>query len=245
MDADKAKGLIKRQIDRAEPLKNEDRFSAEWKKWHRDTQIVLNKIFGNGNGQCGHSREFARIKYAYGVYSDGIPDHKYQKAFLDGLAEAQVILRPIIEEIEDFGLVKHNTAPPLSSSLAEAFERFHLMARQLRGRHKNRATLNISDEYDVQDLLHSILHLFVDDIRAEEWTPSYAGKSSRVDFLLKKERTVIEAKKTRAKLGTKEVVDQLLVDIGRYQAHPDCDSLICFVYDPEGRIPIHTALSRT
>lgn len=27
-----------------------------------------------------------------------------------------------------------------------------------------------------------------------------------------------------------------MVDIQRYQSHPDCETLICFVYDPEGRI---------
>ena len=45
-------------------------------------------------------------------------------------------------------------------------------------------------------LLHALLLLYFDDIRAEEWTPSYAGKSARMDFLLKNEGVVIEVKKT-------------------------------------------------
>ena len=81
--------------------------------------------------------------------------------------------------------------------------RFHLVARQLRKRHDDRSTLDISDEYDVQDLLHSLLCLFFDDIRSEEGTPSYAGQSSRMDFLLKNESIVIEVKKTRQGLGGK------------------------------------------
>jgi hypothetical protein len=28
----------------------------------------------------------------------------------------------------------------------------------------------------------------------------------------------------------------LIQDIARYEAHPDCQRLICFVYDPEGRL---------
>ncbi len=59
--------------------------------------------------------------------------------------------------------------------------RFHKIAKQLRNRHDNRQTLPIKDEYDVQDLLHALLYLYFDDIRAEEWTPSYAGKSARVE----------------------------------------------------------------
>ena len=58
-----------------------------------------------------------------------------------------------------------------------------------------------------------------------------------MDFLLKAEQVVIEIKMTRQGLGPKEVGAQLLVDIARYQAHQDCKSLVCFVFDPEGRIP--------
>lgn len=113
---------------------------------------------------------------------------------------------------------------------------FHGVARQLRARHKNRDTLKVTDEYDVQDLFHALLKIFFEDIRPEEWTPSYAGGSSRVDFLLRRERIVIEIKKTRESLGAKEIGNQLLIDIARYQCHPDCKNLICFVYDPEGII---------
>ena len=92
------------------------------------------------------------------------------------------------------------------------------------------------DEYDVKNLLHALLRLFFDDIRNEEWTPSYAGKPARMDFLLKKEKKVIEVKNTRKGLTDKELGDQLIIDVDRYKSHPDCDKLICFVYDPEGRI---------
>ena len=30
--------------------------------------------------------------------------------------------------------------------------------------------------------------------------------------------------------------EQLIVDIERYKSHPDCRTLICFVYDPAGII---------
>ena len=122
------------------------------------------------------------------------------------------------------------------AEIKRIFSRFHRVARQIRSRHSNRATLEVNDEYDVQDLLHALLKLFFDDIRAEEWTPSYAGKSARMDFLLKNEGLVIEVKKTRQGLTDKEVGDQLIIDVDRYKAHPDCKKLICFVYDPEGRI---------
>jgi DpnII restriction endonuclease len=114
--------------------------------------------------------------------------------------------------------------------------RFHSVVTQLRRRHGGRSTLDVNDEYDVQDLLRVLLSLYFDDVRAEEWTPSYAGKSSRVDFFLKPEGIVIEAKRTRSGLGEKEIGSQLIEDIERYRKLPGCKRLICLVYDPEDRI---------
>ena len=114
--------------------------------------------------------------------------------------------------------------------------KFHLVSRQIRSRREGRDTLKVEDEYDVQDLIHSLMKIFFDDIRPEEWTPSYAGGSSRVDFLLRNEKIVLEVKKTRKGLEDKQVGEQLIIDIEKYASHPDCQTLICFVYDPEGRI---------
>lgn len=114
--------------------------------------------------------------------------------------------------------------------------RFHLVAKQMKTRHADRESLHVNDEYDAQDLLHSLLRIYFDDIRPEEWTPSYAGGCSRVDFLLKDEKIIIEVKKTRQTLKAKIVGEELIVDSQRYRTHPDCKRLLCFVYDPEGLI---------
>lgn len=57
-----------------------------------------------------------------------------------------------------------------------------------------------------------------------------------MDFFLKDESIVIEAKMTRKGLGAKELGDELTIDIGRYKAHPGCKILFCLVYDPEHRV---------
>lgn len=147
----------------------------------------------------------------------------------------------IIENVKDyidkdFITFEQKNNVDIDSALNIIFSHFYKVARQLRCRFDNRETLKIEDEYDVQDLLHALLLLYFDDVRAEEWTPSYAGKSARMDFLLKNERVVIEVKKTRLGLADKELGDQLIIDVDRYKVHPDCKRLICFVYDAEGRI---------
>jgi REase_DpnII-MboI len=94
----------------------------------------------------------------------------------------------------------------------------------------------VADEYDLQDILHGLLRLFFDDVRPEDYAPERAGARSRIDFILKHERIVVETKMTRDRLGEKEVGDELIVDIERHQAHPDCGALVALVYDPERRI---------
>ena len=129
----------------------------------------------------------------------------------------------------------------IGSQSRDAFEiveqlcrRFAVFARMFAKRQRNRVPFEITDEYDVQDLMHAILKLHFDDVRPEEWTPSYAGNSSRMDFFLKREQIVVEAKMTRKGLDQKEVANQPIQDKERYRTHPDCKALVCLVYDPGG-----------
>jgi len=131
--------------------------------------------------------------------------------------------------------------PEINSSIyivRKICSQFHLVAKQLGDhRHENRDTIIITDEHDVQDLLHALLKIFFNDVRPEECTTSYAGGSSRIDFLIKDDKIAIEVKKTREGLKGKQIADQLIIDIDRYKAaHPDCERLFCFVYDPENLI---------
>lgn len=126
---------------------------------------------------------------------------------------------------------------PARDRLMKLVEKLPAVARQLQQRRnelgKPRATLTISDEYDVQDLLHAVLRIEFDDIRAEEWSPSYAGASKRTDFLLHQEEIVIEVKKTRATLLQPLIADQLTVDVANYRQHPRAKHLVCVVWDTD------------
>lgn len=115
-------------------------------------------------------------------------------------------------------------------------QRFHAVARQLRLRGEYRQTLNVEDEHDVQDLLHALLRQHFDDIGTDEWTPAYADGSARTTFLLDHDRLAIIVKKTRTGLSRKDLADQVRTDVERYRARGRCTQMLCFVYDPEGRI---------
>ena len=115
-------------------------------------------------------------------------------------------------------------------------QRFPVFIRELGRRHNHREPFEVNDEYDLQDLLRAVLRVHFSDVRPEEWNPSYGDTQSRSDFLLKPERVVIETKMTRRGLGQREVVEQLAIDKAKYKGHPDCETLICFVYDPDLRL---------
>jgi hypothetical protein len=114
--------------------------------------------------------------------------------------------------------------------------RFHSVARQLRLRGEHRATLSVEDEIDVQDLLHALLRIQFDDIDTEEWTPSYAEGAPRTTFLLNDNQLAVLVKKTRNGLTAKDLTEQLRIDTERYLTKSRCTSLLCFIYDPDGRI---------
>jgi hypothetical protein len=161
---------------------------------------------------------------------------------IDGVAEAAVtaiaselVVESTLGDLSAQAVLRGRNTAEAEEIVSHICRRFPVLANQLLERHDGRSTLSINDEYDVQDLIHAVLKLHFEDVRPEEWAPSFAGSASRMDFLLKPQRLVVETKMTRANLDQKKVVNELTQDIARYQAHPDCDTLVCFVYDPDGR----------
>jgi len=193
---------------------------AAFEKWRSSSCSLLHRICGK---EHPHTVAFEK---------------KTKRAFQSSVKSGRGILESFLDDFRagDFDSPTRDD-PEAIDSIQMIAERFHSVARQLRARHDNRPTLELNDEYDMQDLIHALLRLFFDDVRVEEWTPSYAGGSSRVDFLLKPEQIVIETKRARPTLRAKELGTQLIDDIARYRTHPDCHRLVCFVYDPEGLIP--------
>jgi hypothetical protein len=104
-------------------------------------------------------------------------------------------------------------------------------------RRKGAQSLSFQSEYDVQDLLHALLRPWVTDIRPEEFTPSYAGTSTRMDFLLPAHELVIEMKFVRDRAHARKIGDELIIDIEHYRRHQSCERLWCVIYDPEVLLP--------
>jgi REase_DpnII-MboI len=76
----------------------------------------------------------------------------------------------------------------------------------------------------------------------EGYQPTTPGRSrpvagiARIDFLPKREEIVIEIKKTRSMLKEKEICKELTIDKERYRTHPNCKTLLAFVYGSDKHI---------
>jgi len=183
-------------------------FGEEYPKWEADRKRVISVL------------EEYEFRYFRGgrVLPNGI---KLDEASNKNIANKILIAKP--ESVEE-----------LLSTIVRGLPR---AMHPFTHRRKGAQSLSFSSEYDVQDLLHSLLRPWVADIRPEEFTPSYAGSSTRMDFLLPAHKLVIELKSARDRAHGKKLGDELIIDIEHYRRHPECDCLWCVIYDPEFFIP--------
>ena len=162
--------------------------------------------------------------------------HPHETAFHGPLLAQRQILVEAQQRLLGEG---HSEEIELVERICRGFGEFLV---PLANRQRDRPPIVPEDEYDVQDLLHGLLRIFFEDVRPEDFAPEHGGAKSRIDFVLKSERIVVEAKMTRANLGAKKVGEELIVDIERYRSYPDCDAIVALVYDPEKRITNRRAL---
>lgn len=118
----------------------------------------------------------------------------------------------------------------LLSNILSNFCRFTNQLK--RKRHAKRESF-ISDEYDVQDILHAVLKLHFDKVHPEFVIPPDMGSSKRIDFYLEDCNIAIEVKYTSESHDEKAIGKELKEDILSYSSYPQCQSLYCLIYDPE------------
>lgn len=152
--------------------------------------------------------------------------HPFESTFHSSILEQRQLLILAKQALAE-------SASNLDMELAERIGRgLPQMIDALQRRHGNRPPFEVKDEYDVQDLMGGVLRAVFGDVRPEDPSPTRAGGSSRVDFLLKVPRIVVEMKMARPQLRDREIGNELIEDIERYRSHPDCGALVAVVYDP-------------
>ena len=218
-------------------------------KSHRKLIMIVERKFGKERDYLNQLETLEKMNIGPSIYFAGMAQSHIDNRVREDLIIKRDRYLNLIEtmldeiEIEKFNETKGKIEETMREEkdenvqerLIRILNRFHRFVKQLK-RRQGKSTIpiiEVQNEYDVQDLLHALLKLEFDDVRAEEYTPSYAGSNSRMDFLLKKEEIVVEVKKTSEKLKDKEIGVQLNDDIAKYKTHPNCKILYCFIYDPQ------------
>ena len=123
--------------------------SGAFLEWRNQSLVCLTTLLGVENT---YAESFSAIQEGYrGAVEGGIG-----------------ILRAVKEDLAAGNLDKAPEQSPIAV-IEQICTSFHRVARQLRARHANRPTLDVQDEYDLQDLMHALLVVHFADVRPEEY----------------------------------------------------------------------------
>lgn len=95
----------------------------------------------------------------------------------------------ILNAMKEIPVISRDTN--IDSILEKILKNFHRCAKSILNRHGGRETLEIKDEYDVQDLLQGILRLFIDDVRPEDYVPQVTQEEIREQIFIYHSITLI------------------------------------------------------
>jgi hypothetical protein len=134
------------------------------------------------------------------------------------------------------GVPSGTETPDPMESIRKVCTRFHSVARQLRLRREYRPTLEVEDERDVQDLLYALLRYEHEEVAIHEWTPPYLDSAPSIALVLRRHHLAVIGEKTKPGCGQREIGQQLIADAQEFSPVAGFQTLVCFIYDPDGRI---------
>lgn len=101
---------------------------------------------------------------------------------------------------------------------------------------KRASGYRIEDEYDVQDLLYSMLKPLIPDLNHEVPTEKTAGDSGRVDLYSKDNGIVIEIKFGKNQKRAADLAEECRARVLLYKSYPNLRNMFFFIYDPQRHI---------
>ena len=132
-----------------------------------------------------------------------------------------------------FAGATESSPAPDAAMIEQLCKRLPQTARILGNRsRKGKAPYEISDEYDVQDLLHSVLRAYLKYSVQEDPLPKVAGaKSSRADISIEELGVLIEVKYVHGPEDQKRLFEEYSQDLVLYSQWPHLKTLIYFIYN--------------
>lgn len=184
--------------------------------------------------------------YWHPSYNTRDPDYvfqqKVQKAFQEGvkrtITEIDSVTKQLGMKLQYLGVTKISASAEIDLAI-QLCGRLNHSARVLNRRQRNKPPFEMADEYDVQDLLKSILRAYFKYTVSEEPISKIAGASSRADFAIEDLGMIIEAKYVHGPGDQSRIVTEFGADLVFYSKCPFLEHFIYLVYgaddlnDPE------------
>src|ERR1022692_1693 len=153
MDKKSAIESMKALIARGFALDPTTNLEALREGWRLDCLAVLERVFGPKSRQLDG---FSKVSWMPDIYGENekLQRQREVEARKRGRIRSLTILESALNEVVQFWELDKSTVDIDPFRLIERLcENFHAVARQLRHRRSNRPTLDVNDEYDVQDLI--------------------------------------------------------------------------------------------
>jgi hypothetical protein len=157
--------------------------------------------------------------------------------FFNSTLNFDVIDLILLEEIQKKYLgISYNNCSALEMVTKVLYNFGNSIKKITTDRYNNRVGLKINDEYDVQDILFTMLKGLFDDLEREDPISKFAGTSHRIDLNIKSQGIMIEVKMIKeSDKDQKKYIKELIEDIIVYSEWKELKDLIFITYDPYNR----------
>lgn len=212
-------GELQKQI--IEPWHHEKKFTVSGLVIPNRSQVAEVKIVHTRRSQKQSEAERDAENQANNFY-DGITDPR-SLPFSDGKdLTHELLFQEMNQEAADVDV----------SSIVQICKRLRHSAQSLSARKRKKPNFVISDEYDVQDLLHAVLRAYLKQVISEEPFGKVANAASgRADLAIQKLGVLIEVKLARSAADQRRILDDFGKDLNLYAKWPHLKHLICFIYN--------------
>lgn len=99
MDKGKALEKLRERVESLKALTISESSDPEFKKWRRDTEVALERIFGQNTR---HTLDFKGVSFTPSAFSMDNPEPAFARALRSGIASVEALLRSMIEEVDEY-----------------------------------------------------------------------------------------------------------------------------------------------
>jgi predicted nucleotide-binding protein len=130
IDRTKAISKLRRQIAEIGKVKNQPRFNSDFKKWKRDTEVLISYTFGD---KSRHLSDFTGIRFAPVSATGPTADFKRKTQYARGFDHAQAVLESMVDEVKNYWAPKKRIEPvtdePATKNVAQGSKIFIVHGR--------------------------------------------------------------------------------------------------------------------